>query len=66
MNISSAAKMLFDILANVDPGLVNVTYDRKAILVIWKSIVPGKAPNYFDGYEVVQIHDPDKEPSLRA
>jgi hypothetical protein len=60
MNIYDATKMLFDILANVEPGFVNVTYDKKRIVVIWKSVIPGRAPNYFDGYEVVQIHSPDK------
>ena len=63
MNISSATKMLFGILSNTELGLFNVTYEGKRILVYWRSIVPGHAPNYFDGYEVVQIHWPDKESS---
>lgn len=63
MNVYSSAKMLFDILSHVDPGLVNVTTDAGRILVIWKSIIPGKAPKVFQGFEVVVFHIPDKDTS---
>ena len=61
MNILAATKMLFGILSNTNQGLMNVTCEGKRILVYWRSVIPGHAPNYFDGYEVIQIHWPDKE-----